>query len=864
MKRKGPPKLFHAFFRWYCKPSVMSNIEGDLLEFYNERIETMGRRKADLRFALDVLRLFRPSVIRRFRFNLTLHIAMHLNHLITAWRNLQRNRTFSAINVAGLTLGLACSMLIGLWVVDEQQINQFHRDIDRIYIVTSVEYSGDEVNGSYDTPGLLGDELPRLFPEIAYAANYGWTQFHTFALGDKKLRIDGNFAGDDFFKIFSFPILAGNVNNLLQTPESIVISRKMATTFFGSPEEALDKTLRFETYKDLKVTGVFEDVDEHSSERFEYIINWQLMLERNQWMKDWGNSGPTTFIKLREGADAAALNEKIRPMLKSYVETYSALERLELGLQPFGDTYLHGNFKNGKIAGGRIEYVNLFKLVAVFVLVLACVNFMNLSTARSLKRAKEIGIRKTIGAVRTTLVSQFMTEAVMFVLIAVAFALVILTLILSSFNLLTGKHIENPMGHTGFWLAIGVVASLTAVVSGLYPALVISAFRPAVALKKVVQSPQSSATIVRKGLVVFQFSLSMIFIVGMIVISQQVDYLYSKNIGYKKENLIYLPITGSVSSRFDTYKQELLREPGILNVSNSSFRPVEIGNSTGSVEWEGKDPNSRPTFTQIEVGLDFFSTTKAELLMGRDFTASPSDSNSYIINETAMKVMGYNDPIGMPLTFWDVKGTIVGVVKDFHFTSLHVAIDPLIVRSRQGNMWGWTLVRVESGRMAEALKSMEKLQARFSPDTPFTHQFADEEYGARYQGERLVQQLSGYFAGLAIFISCLGLLGSVIFAAEQRTKEMSIRKVLGASAAQVVTLLSRDFMKLVLWAGLIGFPLGYMISRQWLNRFEYHIDVNVWVFVIAGAGAVVTALTTIAFHAIKAAVANPVDALKSE
>jgi putative ABC transport system permease protein len=864
MRKPTPPKFFHAFFRWYCRPSVKANIEGDLLEFYYERVASMGERKADLKFARDVIRLFRPSIIRRFNFQISIPLAMYLNHLITAWRNLQRNKVFSAINVAGLTLGLACSMLIGLWVVDEQQINQFHRDIDRLFIVTSAEYSGEELNGSYDTPGLLGDELPKVFPEVEYAANYGWTQWHTLAVGDKKMRIPGNFAGKDFFRMFSYPIVVGNQRNLLNTPESIVISRKMAISFFGSPEDALDKTIRFETYKDLKINGVFEDLDGHSSEQFEYIISWELMVERNPWMKDWGNSGPTTFVKLKEGADELQFSKNIRTLIKAYSKDYTEMDRLELDIQPFGDMYLHSNFKNGKIAGGRIEYVNLFKLVAIFVLILACVNFMNLSTARSMKRAREIGVRKSIGALRSSLVMQFLTEALMFTLIAVLLALLILNVALPSFNVLTGKAIDSPMGEPVFWIALALVTVLTTLVSGLYPALVISSFRPAVVLKKASHPRGSSSAFVRKSLVVFQFALSITFVIGMIAISQQVDYIYTKNVGYRKDNLIYSVISGSIAERFDTYKNELRQQPGILDVTKMSFRPLGIGNTTGSVEWEGKDPNTRPTFAQVEVGTDFITTTKVELLLGRDLSESKSDSSNFIINETAMKLLGYQDPIGMPLTLWDIKGKIVGVVKDFHFNSIHVAIAPLIIRRGNGTMWGWTLVRVDPTRLPEVLKSMEKLQTKFSPDTPFTHQFADEEYGMLYKSEQLVQQLSKYFAALAIFISCLGLLGSVIFAAEQRTKELSIRKVLGASVAQIASLLSGDFLKLVGIASLISFPIAYFAVEQWLSQFHYHIEISIWVFVVAGVGSLLVALATLSFHALKAAISNPVDALKGE
>lgn len=863
-KYQGPPKLFRAFFRWYCKPSVMQNIEGDLLEVYHATVKTSGRAKANLKFMIHVMQLFRPSVIRHIQ--ITTHITpigMYKNYIITAWRNLIRNKSFSTINIAGLSLGLTCSILIGLWVNDELNIDAFHEDIDRMYVVTSVEYSGAEVNGSYDTPGLLAEELPKVFPEVEFASSFAWTQYYTLAVGDKKMKLPGNFAGEQYFKIFSHPLLAGSKDNLLKTPESIVISRKTAISFFGSPEEALHKTIRFETYKDLKITGVFEDLGDNVSDKFEYLLSWALVLEREPWMKDWHNSGPTTFLKLQKHASAADLDSKLRSFLKNYDKDYSQRNRLELGLQPFAESYLHSNFKNGEIAGGRIEYVNLFKAVAIFILAIACINFMNLSTARAMKRAKEIGVRKAIGALRFTLAGQFTIEAFLFTVIAVFLAIVLVTVLLPSFNILTEKNIASPLQNQSFWLGIGALTLFTGALAGSYPSFVLSSFKPASVLKAGMKL-NSSSGVFRKGLVVFQFVLSMIFIVGMIVVTRQVDFIQNSNIGYQKNNLIYLPISGEIAPKFEAFKEEALRHKGILNVSKSSYRPVDIGNTTGSVEWVGKDPSSRPTFTQTEVGYDFLEAMRAELVAGRDFSRDFEDSKNFIINETALKTIGYKDPIGMPLEFWGVKGTIVGVVKDFHFKSIHVPITPLVLRAAKEKMWGWVLVRTDPQATAEALSALETLHSQYSPDVPFAHQFADEEYGALYKSEQVVKQLSRYFAGLAIFISCMGLLGLVIFTSEQRRKEVSIRKVLGANVSQIVTLLSKDFMRLVFAATLIASPVAYYIVQQWLEGFQYKVDIEWWMFAVGAAGAVVMALATVIVQAIKAAMTNPVDSLKIE
>jgi putative ABC transport system permease protein len=863
-KYQGPPKLFRAFFRWYCKPSVLQHIEGDLLEVYYATVKTSGRARANLKFILHVIQLFRPSIIRSFPITTNLHpTGMYKNYIITAWRNLIRNKTFSTINIAGLSLGLTCSILIGLWVNDELNIDAFHEDIDRIYVVTSVEYSGTEVNGSHDTPGLLGEELPKVFPEVEFASSFAWTQYNTFAVGDKKMKLPGNFAGADFFKIFSYPLLAGSKDNLLKTPESIVISRKMATSFFGSPEEAMNKSIKFETYKDLKITGVFEDLGDNSSDKFEYILSWTFMLEREHWMKDWGNSGPTTFLKLHQHASAEELGAKLKNLLKNYDDEYSPMDRLELGLQPFSESYLYSNFKNGQISGGRIEYVNLFKAVAIFILAIACINFMNLSTARAVKRAREIGVRKAIGAVRSTVAAQFTIEAFLFTAIAVCVALALLTLLLPSFNILTGKNITAPFQNGSFWMGIGVLTLLTGALAGSYPSLVLSSFKPASVLKTGTKL-NSSSGIFRKGLVVFQFVLSMIFIVGMIVVSGQVDFIQNGNIGYQKNNLIYMPITGEVASKFEVFKDEALRQKGILKISKSGFRPFAIGNTTGSVEWAGKDGSSRPTFTQTDIGYDFLETMGAELVAGRDFSSDFKDSANFIINETALRTIGYKDPIGMPLQFWDIKGTIVGVVKDFHFNSLHVPITPLVLRAAKAKSWGWVLVRTDPQATAKAIAALETLHNKYSPEVPFAYQFADEEYGELYKSEQVVKQLSRYFAGLAIFISCMGLLGLITFTSEQRRKEVSIRKVLGANVSQIVTLLSQEFMRLVFAATLISFPIAYYVSNQWLEGFEYHVAIQWWMFAAAASGAVLMALATVIVQAIKAALTNPVDNLKTE
>ncbi|HSC38857.1 MAG TPA: FtsX-like permease family protein, partial [Chitinophagaceae bacterium] len=455
-----------------------------------------------------------------------------------------------------------------------------------------------------------------------------------------------------------------------------------------------------------------------------------------------------------------------------------------LDMQPFGDGYLHSNFKNGQIAGGRIEYIGIFSLVAVFILLIACINFMNLTTALSARRAKEIGVRKVAGAVRSSLVRQFLGEALFITSLSVLLSLVGVSLLLPLFNQWTGKQVELPVTNNYFWLGLAVLTLVTGLIAGSYPALLLSSFKPIRVLKGTFQSGQTAGTL-RKGLVVFQFVLSIILIVGTLIISKQVNYVQQINLGYDRQNLLYIPLEGELVNKFELFSQLALHTPGIQSVSRISAQsPSDIENQIGGVFWEGKDPNATPMFTQAATGYDFVKTMGLELLQGRDFSRDfGSDSAGYIINEAALKIINYKNPIGKPLTQWGKKGTIIGVLKDFHYTSLHDPIKPMIIRMAAAANYGSALVRTEPGKTPQALAGLEKIAQGLNPKFSFTYSFSDEEYQRLYKSEQVVNRLSNAFAALAIFISCIGLLGLAMFTAERRAKEMSIRKVLGANAA---------------------------------------------------------------------------------
>ena len=794
------------------------------------------------------------------------HIAMIRNYLKIAWRNLVRNKVQTFINIAGLSVGLVCSLLILLWVQNELSVDSFYKNSDRLYSVYERQYFDHKINGSYNTPGPTADEMKKVMPEVEHAVSLGFGQNNTFQVGNKILKQQGSSASAEYFNIFSFKLLRGNAQTALNSPVSLAISRKMAEDFFGSPQAAIGKTIRYENSKNFKVTAVFENLPKNSSQKFDYLVNWYSFLQDNSWALNWGNQGPSTVIMLKQGANPAQFEKKIT----RFLDTYSNLNRktatfiIDLGMQPFREQYLHGSFDNGKISGGRIEYVRIFSIVAVFILLIACINFMNLTTARSVKRAKEIGVRKVVGAVRSALVKQFISESLLITSLSVIISLLLLVVWLPVFNQVTQKQIELPFNQTGFWIKVVCITLVTGLVSGSYPALFLSSFNPVKVLKGSLKL-DSGTTLFRKGLVIFQFVLSIILITGTIVVSRQINYIQSKNLGFDRENLIYVPLEGDLAHKYELFKEQALTMPGIQSVTRMTNAPTNIPNSTGGVEWIGKDQTVNIQFTQTSVGYDFVKTMKLTMLQGRDFSKDfPTDTVGLILNEAALKRIGYKNPIGQPLTFWGRKSKIIGVIKDFHFSSMHEEIMPLIIRSRADEIYGNILIRTQPGKTGAALASMEKLCKQVNPAFPFNYTFSDEEYQKLYQNEQIVGKLSNGFAFLAIFISCLGLLGLAMFTAEQRFKEIGIRKVLGASVSSLFTLLSSEFLVLVVIALVIASPIAWYATGKWLQGFAYRAPVQWWVFGLSGVIIILIALATVSFQAVKAALINPIKSLRSE
>ncbi|QRR01879.1 ABC transporter permease [Dyadobacter sandarakinus] len=783
------------------------------------------------------------------------------NYLKIAWRNLLKNKTFSLINILGLALGMACSLLILLWVQDEMRMDRFHKNDARIFSVLENQFYSGSINTYQSTPGILAENIVKDIPEIKMASQLLWEEEPVFMVGNVLDNEKGRYVQGNFLSIFSFELSQGNAASALQGPDGIVISQQLADKYFKG-KDPMGRTIRIDNKDDVIVRGILKPLPKSSSLKFDFLMSFERWAKNNKWSKEWGNNGPMCVVLLAENTTPEKVNAKIR----NYIKTKNKDSNVELFITNFGKSYLYSKWDQGKQNGGRIEYVRLFTIVAIFILIIACINFMNLATARSVKRAKEVGLRKVVGAYKASLVGQFLGESVLIAGLALLFAIVTVLLLLPSFNTLTEKQLSFNLLDPVLLLVLLGLTLITGIIAGSYPALFMSSLNPVVILKGALKFKPSAAYF-RQGLVVFQFGLSILLILAMIVVYRQIDYIQKKNLGFSRENLLYVAdVEKGMANNFESFRQALLNGPGIKTVSCSQANPFNFGSSTMGVSWPGKDTTKQLLFSVNPVGYDFVKTMGIRLLDGRDFSpAFGTDTSNYLINEAAARKIGYKEPVGKELTMWGKKGRIIGLMKDFHTGSLHTAIEPLIINLQSPqSMWGAALVRTEAGRTQEAIDHLEKVYKTFNPSLPFKYHFADEDFGRQYKSEKVVSRLSNYFAFLAIFISCLGLFGLAAFTAEQRTKEIGVRKVLGATTLGLVGMLSKDFVKLVLVSALIAFPLAWYFLSGWLEKYAYRIDMEWWYFVVAGVAAMLIALFTVSFQAIKAALMNPVKSLKTE
>jgi putative ABC transport system permease protein len=784
------------------------------------------------------------------------------NYLKIIVRNLFKSPVFGAINITGLALGLSCGIFILLWVTDELKFDSFHANGDRLYRVMENQTYGDgKTETAHATPGLLARDLRDEVPEIEMASAATWNLNLLVAAGNRSAKMPGKYVEEDFLKMFSYPLIQGDVSTALSDRNSMVISEKMATQFFGD-DDPIGKIMKVDNETDYHVTGVFKNIPANSSVIVDFFMPYEAWLAKNEWAKDFDNTGPRTWVMLRKDASVDGVNAKIKNFLtrKNPDPDHGDIKYF---LQKYTDAYLYSNFKDGKQDGGRIDYVKSFSIVAIVVLLIACINFMNMATAQSLRRAKEIGIRKVNGAARKMLIVQFLGEAFAFVLVGTVFALLLVELLLPLFRELTGKEIFLPYNDPLFITILLSVIVLTGFVSGLYPAFFLSSFNIVKVLKgKFTQQPGSVS--LRKVLVVVQFCFTIALIFATIVVYRQMNYVHEKNLGFDRENLVILQLEGDLAKKSEILVNETVNIPGIHSATVSTSSPLVGGNSTIAVEWPGKLPTDKVLFTQMSVGYDYVETMKLQLIAGRDFSRDfASDSIAYVINEESVRRMNLTDPVGQEITFWGRKGKIIGLVKDYHVNSLHTAIEPVILHLHPS--WSNVMIaRTEPGATTKAMDGLGKLYSKLNPAYPFEYQFVDDVFESQYRSEVVISKLANYFSTMAIFISCLGLLGLIVHTAEQRVKEFGIRKVLGATAQSIFMLLSRDFVMLVLIAFAISTPFAWYMMKNWLLNFAYPAPIDWQVFAISGISALVIALVTVTTQAIKVAIRNPVDTLRSE
>lgn len=786
---------------------------------------------------------------------------MFKNYLTIALRNIFRNKLFSTVNILGLVFGICSAMLIFLWVNDEMAVDGYHQNIDRLYrVMENQEYSDGRIYTFAATPGPMAPVIKEKFPEIERATRFTWPIRGLFQFDEFSFYEEGRYVDPDFLSMFTFPLVKGDSSTALGNNNSIVISEAMAKKYFGD-EEPVGKVFTFNKDKQLTVTGVLKDVPPSSSMRFDYLLPFEIFWNENKsWLDQWGNNNIRTYLLLAKGTDAKAFGDK----LKMEVHEHNENSNVALFIQPYGEVYLNGDFENGIQSGGRIEYVRIFFIVAIFVLVIACINFMNLATAQATKRAKEVGLRKVIGAVPIQLFRQFMGESFLTVFIAAGVAIGLAYLLIPTFNSITGKSLGLnllDMKILGIFL---IVIVGTGFVAGSYPAIFISDFKPVQVLKGQLKSGRR-ASLFRKVLVVVQFSLSIILIISTAVVFRQMAFMENRDIGFDRNNLFYAWMESDVRKDFTTFKERLLADPNIESVTAASQLPIDVGNSTIGVDWEGKAPDEEILFSNINVDYDFVQSMKMEMAEGRPYDKNqPLDSNNYIVNEKAAEKFGFKDGVaGQELTMWEKKGRIVGVVKDFNFGSLHNPIDPLIMRIDVNNLY-CMIIRAKDNNTATAISATENLWKEYAPGYPFKYSFLNQDWEAFYNAEAQRGKVFNTLAVLSIFISCLGLFGLSAFSAERRTKELGIRKALGASVPGLVQLMGKEFGVLVAIAALVGCPVGWYMMNAWLLQYAFHIEVGWITLLVAAASCFGIALITIAYHSIRVATTSPVKSLRYE
>ncbi|MDP4255797.1 MAG: ABC transporter permease [Bacteroidota bacterium] len=786
---------------------------------------------------------------------------MLLNYLKVALRNLWKNRGFSFINITGLAIGMASAILILLWIQNEVSYDQFHEKKDRIYEVWNRAIFSGQLHCWNTTPKVLASAMQHDFPEVEHVARLNFGSHLLLTVGDKRLSSEGNMVDSDFLQVFTFPLLKGDLNTALVDMHSIVLTQTLAKKLFGA-EEPMGKLIRVEDKENLKVTGIVADPPNNTRFQFEYLMSWAYYRHEHGDDLQWDNNSTRTYVLLKPNASVAGLAPKMK-LIKGRYEPDEP--KWEMFLYPISRWRLYSSFKEGVEQGGKIEFVRLFGIIAGFLVLIACINFMNLSTARSEKRAKEVGIRKVVGAPRSALIAQFIGESMLLALIAGALAIGIVQLSLHGFNELTAKRLFVPYGSPYFWIAGLLFVLVTGLLAGSYPAFFLSSFQPVKVLKGTFKKAHALIT-PRKVLVVLQFTFAITLIICTIIVKQQISHAQARDTGYDRNNLVYHYLTGDVEKNYVLIRQDLLSSGAASAVTKTSAPLTQAWSDTWGFTWDGTDPNDKTDFDRYCADEELAATAGIQLVAGRDFDLKqyPTDSTGVILNESAVRAMHFSKPLGQVIGDDNVKWHVVGVIKDFILRSPYSPTTPMVIEGAKG--W-FSVIHIKLNSAHSTEEDLAKAKAIFSkynPVYPFEYHFIDEDYAKKFDDERRTGTLTALFAALTVFISCLGLFGLATYMAENRIKEIGVRKVLGASVTGLASLLTRDFLRLVLISLLIASLIAWIAMHIWLQGYAYRIAIEWWVFAAAGLMSVGIAVVTVSFQAIRAATANPVKSLRTE
>jgi putative ABC transport system permease protein len=791
------------------------------------------------------------------------------NYFKTAWRNLIKNKAHSAINIVGLSVGMAVAMIIGLWIWDELSFDKANPNYDKIAQLMQNNTLNNEVGTWNSMPLPMGEELRKNYgSDFKYVLMSSWTETHFLTSGDKKITKDGNFFEPQAPELLNLHMIRGS-RQALQETFSLMISASTAKALFGDADP-MNKLIRMDDKLNAKVTGVYEDLPRNSHfYNVNFLAPWKLKLYKDSWMSrmdnPWGNNSFQVFVQIADQANMEIVSHKIKDAKLRNIPKEDRRYNPQLFLQPMSRWHLYEEFKNGKNSGGSIQYVWMFAVIGLFVLVLACINFMNLSTARSQKRAREVGIRKAVGSLRQQLIWQFYVESMLVSFLAFLMALILVEAMLPLFNSVANKDMHILWSNPAFWICCLLFTAFTGLIAGSYPALYLSSFQPVKVLKGTFQAGRFAA-IPRKVLVVLQFTVSVILIIGTIVVFRQIQFAKSRPLGYDRNGLVMVPLlTPEIHNHFDAIRNDLIQSGAIVEMTEAGGPTTAVWSTNGGFMWKGKDPNMGVDFPNTGVIHSYGKTVGWRFVDGRDFSKSyATDTSAFILNEAAVKFIGIKNIVGETIRWDNHPFKVIGVIKNMIIESPYQEIRPQFYHL-DANPDSYVIIKLNPA--AGTLASMEKIRKTFttySPAQPFNFQFVDDEYAKKFGNEERIGKLAGFFAGLAIFISCLGLFGMASFMAEQRIKEIGVRKVLGASVASLWGLLSKDFLVLVIIALIIAVPLSFYFMGKWLGNYSYRSDLSWWIFAAACCGAMLITLFTVSYQAIRAAMANPVKSLKSE